>query len=126
MTSETTTAVSRYPSTETFADTLTEIENPTFFGRETEGDDLLNQILGNKFIVLYGASGLGKTSLLQAKISPGLRKHKLLPLPIRVRQAEHQEKVGLLALLLGRGTEGLQGSRYRLYTRKQDPSLGVL
>jgi hypothetical protein len=86
----------RYPSAEPFADTQTEAENPTFFGRETEADDLLNQILSNRFLVLYGASGLGKTSLLQAKIFPRLRKRNGVPLPIRMRQAEQQEKVGLL------------------------------
>lgn len=43
-----------------------------FFGRDTEADTLLNQIIKHKVSLLIGASGIGKTSLLCAGLFPKL------------------------------------------------------
>jgi WD40 repeat protein len=76
----------RYPGTRPFADN--KAERKLFFGRDHEIRELLHQILSTNLLVVYGKSGLGKTSLLQAGIFPRLRERDLLPLPIRLNDLE--------------------------------------
>jgi putative ribosome biogenesis GTPase RsgA len=45
---------------------------PIFYGREWEAPALQRQIMAHKLTVLYGASGVGKTSVLQAGVIPRL------------------------------------------------------
>ena len=62
---------------------FTEADRKFFFGREGEASNLVALIQRESVVVLYGQSGLGKTSLIQAGIFPQL---KLLDfLPVRVR-----------------------------------------
>lgn len=74
----------RYPGPESFADAP--FDSRMFFGRREEEVDLANHVAGVRLVILYGKSGLGKTSLLQAGLFPGLRKLNFFP--IRVRPAE--------------------------------------
>jgi hypothetical protein len=76
----------RYPGTRPFADNAA--EQKLFFGRDREIQELLHQILSTNLLVVYGQSGLGKTSLLQAGIFPRLRERDLLPLTIRLHDPE--------------------------------------
>lgn len=54
-----------------------------FCGRKNESDDVFNLIDENTVITLYGKSGIGKTSLLNAGVFPILRKNLYHPLYIR-------------------------------------------
>jgi predicted GTPase len=54
-----------------------------FFGRNEETSKLLRHVLDTPVTVLYGRSGLGKTSLLQAGLFPLLRERHLLPVYVR-------------------------------------------
>lgn len=54
-----------------------------FFGRSAELDDLYERILDKPLTVLFGQSGLGKSSLLQAALVPRLRATGFLPVLIR-------------------------------------------
>jgi hypothetical protein len=45
-----------------------------FFGRDAEVAELLQRLRLNPLLVFYGRSGLGKTSLLQARLVPDLEK----------------------------------------------------
>src|SRR5947209_13244027 len=56
-----------------------------FFGRRAELDDLLERVLHKPLTVLFGQSGLGKTSLIQAGLIPALRDAQLVPVRIRLR-----------------------------------------
>jgi hypothetical protein len=76
----------RYPGTRPFADHAA--DQKLFFGRDREIHELLHQLLSTHLLVLYGKSGLGKTSLLQAGIAPRLRERDFLPLPIRLNDLE--------------------------------------
>ncbi|MEE8304513.1 MAG: hypothetical protein V3S24_19000, partial [Candidatus Tectomicrobia bacterium] len=76
----------RYPGTRPFADEAA--DQKLFFGRNSEVQELLHQILSTQLLVIYGKSGLGKTSLLQAGIFPRLRERDLLPLPMRLHDLE--------------------------------------
>lgn len=64
-----------------------EEERYFFYGRADEIADLTRMIAQERFIVLYGKSGLGKSSLLAAGVSPELRKLKFVPVPVRLDYA---------------------------------------
>src|SRR5882757_10956086 len=55
-----------------------------FFGREKETEELVRLIRRNTLTVLFGQSGLGKSSLLQAGAFPQLREADFLPLYLRL------------------------------------------
>ena len=68
----------RYTGAQPFSDD--DLSRKTFFGRERESADLANKILAHRLVVVYAKSGLGKTSLLNAGVTPLLRDEKCLPL----------------------------------------------
>jgi len=70
-------------------DFFTEDAAAFFNGRERESLLLLNRILDAPLTVLFGKSGLGKTSLLQAGLFPKLRKHKIQPIYVRLNFAKN-------------------------------------
>jgi DNA/RNA endonuclease G (NUC1) len=70
----------RFPGTRPF----TQDDRAVFFGRKDDIVRLSNLIKLEQQVVLFGKSGLGKSSLLNAGILPDLREnHKVLPLSIR-------------------------------------------
>src|SRR5262249_12586740 len=50
-----------------------EKDSPFFFGREVQRDLVIANVLATRLTLLYGESGVGKTSLLQAGVVPRLR-----------------------------------------------------
>jgi WD40 repeat protein len=63
---------------------FTEDSRAFFFGREKETEELVRLIRRNTLTVLFGRSGLGKSSLLQAGAFPPLRDADFLPLYVRL------------------------------------------
>jgi hypothetical protein len=55
-----------------------------FSGRAAESGEALRRIVDEPVTVLFGKSGLGKTSLLNAGVFPRLRKHDMLPVVVRL------------------------------------------
>lgn len=55
-----------------------------FCGRDSETYDVTHLIDDNFFITLYGKSGIGKTSLLNAGVFPALRREQYTPINIRL------------------------------------------
>ncbi len=55
-----------------------------FYGRREVAEDLFRQVKCRLLTVLFGRSGLGKTSLLRAGIFPKLRREGFLPVPLRL------------------------------------------
>ena len=53
-----------------------------FNGRDDESEELSRRVLQYKLTILFGRSGLGKTSLLQAGLFPRLRPRYILPVYI--------------------------------------------
>jgi tetratricopeptide (TPR) repeat protein len=76
----------RYPGAQPFSDTS--LDHLRFFGRDEETNLLLHQLLRVDLLVLFALPGLGKTSLLNAKLFPLLRERDLLPLPVRFNHTE--------------------------------------
>ena len=64
-------------------DSFEETARAFFFGRDRETDSLLKSVLDAPVTVLYGRSGLGKTSLLRAGLFPMLRERHFLPIYVR-------------------------------------------
>lgn len=62
-----------------------------FFGREEELSELKTAICNNLFTTIYGISGAGKTSLINAGMMPLLEKEGYLPVRVRL---DHKSKIG--------------------------------
>jgi WD40 repeat protein len=73
-----------WPGLTTFA----EADRDFFFGREEEAAELLRLVRRDLVTVLYGLSGLGKSSLLCAAVFPKLRTENGLPIYLRI---DHDE-----------------------------------
>ncbi len=65
-------------------ESYTEAQSNIFFGRDEEIDRLTNLIKSNTLTIVFGKSGTGKTSLLNAGVFPRLRKDYFLPFRIRL------------------------------------------
>jgi WD40 repeat protein len=62
----------------------TEADRAYFFGRDNEAEELARRIRRERLTVLFGQSGLGKTSLLKAGLFPRLRAADLQPIYLRL------------------------------------------
>ena len=67
---------------------FTEGDRGFFAGRGDEIEDVLRLVRRDTLTLLYGVSGLGKTSLVQAGLFPVLREENILPVPIRLDYLE--------------------------------------
>lgn len=72
----------RYPGITPFK----QEDAPVFKGRKRESQEVKNLILTQKMLVLFAKSGMGKTSLLNAGVVPGLKKYGLYPIYIRFNE----------------------------------------
>ena len=63
---------------------FTEETREYFFGREEEVAELARRVQRKLLTVLFGKSGLGKTSILQAGLVPRLREHGYCPVYVRI------------------------------------------
>lgn len=62
-----------------------------FFGRRRESEKLVDLIENNVLTIIFGKSGIGKTSLLRAGLMPILRNNYYLPIYLRIN-FEDKEK----------------------------------
>src|ERR1700720_3058002 len=63
---------------------FTEGAREYFFGRDAEVRDIFQRVVHKPLTVLFGRSGLGKTSLLQAALVPKLRDAGFVPIVLRL------------------------------------------
>ncbi len=90
---------------------FTENDRDFFFGRERESAELLGIVKRASVVVLYGQSGLGKTSLLQAGLFPALKRLDFVPFRLRFDHEEEapsfaeQIKQALIAELAASGID---------------------
>lgn len=59
-----------------------------FCGRDSDTIDVTRLIDDNFIVTLYGKSGIGKTSLLNAGVFPALRREQYTPLSLRLRMSD--------------------------------------
>src|SRR2546425_59830 len=67
-----------------------EADHRFFHGREAETEELHRLVLRERQTLLFGLSGLGKTSLLRAGLFPRLREGSTLPVYIRIDFTEER------------------------------------
>ncbi len=71
----------RYPFK--FLDAYTQADRAIFFGRDAEIQQLYEMIFQTDLLLVYGASGTGKTSLLQCGLASRFQSHDWLPITVR-------------------------------------------
>ena len=64
-----------------------------FCGRNKATGELTSMIHNNLFVTLYGKTGIGKTSLLQAGVFPYLRSRHFSPISIRLGQLSKEDNL---------------------------------
>lgn len=79
----------RYPNLKAF----TANEQHLFFGREREKEELHQLVVLHNIVVLFGKSGTGKTSLLQAGVVPQLEHRLLQPVFLRLNRSNAQQQL---------------------------------
>ena len=79
----------RYPNLKAF----TANEQHLFFGREREKEELHQLVVLHNIVVLFGKSGTGKTSLLQAGVVPQLEDRLLQPVFFRFNRSNAQQQL---------------------------------
>ncbi len=65
-------------------DSFSEDTRGFFFGRDDEVAELARRVQRKLLTVLFGQSGLGKTSILRAGLVPRLRDHGYCPIYVRI------------------------------------------
>ncbi len=65
-------------------DSFTEETRSFFYGRDEEVAELARRVQRKLLTVLFGQSGLGKTSILRAGLVPRLREHGYCPIYVRI------------------------------------------
>lgn len=78
-----------------------------FFGREEELSELKTAICNNLFTTIYGISGAGKTSLINAGMMPLLEKEGYLPVRVRL---DHKSKIGYNSQIIKAIVSSLENS----------------
>ena len=74
-----------------YEDPLTATHKLKFCGREDESYDFAKLVMSNIFVTLYGKSGIGKTSLLNAGVFPQIRENGFTPISIRLGIRDEKE-----------------------------------
>lgn len=115
-----------------------EAARPYFFGRETEVHDLFQRVANKPLTVLFGQSGLGKTSLVQAALVPRLREAGFVPVVLRLNIAGGASSLlvqlvqGLVAALapalpgLAEQVDGLPVKPATAWLLCHDPRFGLI
>ncbi len=76
----------RYPGAGPFQDDA--LSRRVFFGRDKESSLLATRVQVYRVTVVYGRSGLGKSSLLNAGVTPIMRDNGFLPVVVRLNSIE--------------------------------------
>ncbi|AWV96724.1 nSTAND1 domain-containing NTPase [Arcticibacterium luteifluviistationis] len=95
----------RYPFK--YLDSYKSEDNDIFFGRESELERLYEMVFQADILLIYGASGSGKTSLIQCGLASKFGKHDWLPISIRRGNDINDSVEKALYALRGGKNEGL-------------------
>jgi tetratricopeptide (TPR) repeat protein len=104
-----------------------------FFGRDREIQELYERVLHRQLTILFGQSGLGKTSLLRAGLIPRLRQADFVPILIRLIHEPdapplETQVIDEISAWLAKAT-GLESTgtnpQYGLWQLFHDPTFGL-
>lgn len=94
-------------------------EGQKLYGRDKETAELTNIILCHTATVVYGKSGIGKSSLLKAGVFPHLRSQNYIPIYLRL---EHNTKVSYVKQIENAISENIKSKDL---LDKKAPDLGL-
>ncbi len=80
-------------------------DNSIFYGRSNETETLTDTILNNRFTILYGPSGVGKSSLLNAGVRPKLSENKFFVVDVSLRQFDLKSDLPVSSQIIARVRE---------------------
>lgn len=78
-------------------------ENQIIYGRNKEIEELSQGVLNNNETVLYGKSGIGKSSIINAGILPIVRAHGFFPIVVRLDHSNKHSYIKQLSDLIEMG-----------------------
>src|ERR1700730_8481648 len=81
------------------------VDRDDYFGREELIDEFTAKVLLHRLVILFGESGVGKSSVLNAGLIPALRKKGFQPERLRVRPFE-TEPISVERIASGEGKDG--------------------
>src|SRR5258706_16390871 len=84
-----------YLALSSFSDS--DVDRQLFFGRTRETEELFNRVLSSDLVLLFGRSGLGKTSLINAGLVGELRKQKYFPVVCQLTHSYYQSPAELVS-----------------------------
>lgn len=86
-----------------FLDYYVEADRPRFSGRDRDIREVVSRLMTDRACILYGRSGLGKTSLVLAGVFPELRARGFLPVHARVLESPLPDACKAVAEMLNLG-----------------------
>jgi WD40 repeat protein len=66
-----------------FLDSYAKEDSSTFFGRDDETEELFYRVFKNKILILFGVSGIGKSSLINCGLANKIRESDWFPVQVR-------------------------------------------
>jgi len=94
----------RYKGTAPFQTST--VDRSTFFGRDREARSLLSLVLAERLVVLFGKSGMGKSSLINAGLVEPLADRGYFPMTVRLNDRARGPVGGLIDGVRAAAREG--------------------
>lgn len=80
-------------------------ENQIIFGRNEETADLSQRVLNDIDTLVYGKSGIGKTSIINAGVLPIVRKNGFVPIVLRLYHNNNKSYISQIKEAIGKDVE---------------------
>ena len=80
-------------------------ENQIIFGRNEETADLSQRVLNDIDTLVYGKSGIGKTSIINAGVLPIVRKNGFVPIVLRLDHSNKKKYISQIKEAIGKDVE---------------------
>ncbi len=109
-----------------FLDAYTKEDKDIFFGREDEIAQLYEMLFQSDLILIYGASGTGKTSLIQCGLANKFKPFDWFPIPIRRKSNLNDSIAEALKEAIGSSTQNEDDDFERMFQQEADESISPL
>ena len=80
-------------------------ENQIIYGRNEEIEDLSQRVLNDIDTIVYGKSGIGKTSIINAGVLPIVRKNGFVPIVLRLDHSNKKKYISQIKEAIGKDVE---------------------
>ena len=80
-------------------------ENQIIYGRNEEIEDLSQRVLNDFDTIVYGKSGIGKTSIINAGVLPIVRKNGFVPIVLRLDHSNKIKYISQIKEAIGKDVE---------------------